>query len=84
MMSKRLASVVLSAALLLGAAHPGVSDEAPADNIQGFGPQTFAEIKAQFANKPFVVSLWSADCAPCRVELDMLGKMKQADRKSVV
>ena len=78
-MSKWFASVVLSSALLLGAAHPGVSDEAPADNIQGFGTQTFTAIKEQFAGKPFVVSLWSVDCAPCRVELDMLGKMKQAD-----
>jgi hypothetical protein len=26
-----------------------------------------------------VVSLWSVDCAPCRVELDMLGQMKKAD-----
>jgi thiol-disulfide isomerase/thioredoxin len=69
----------LSTAVLLSAAHIALADTAPADNIQRFGPQTFAEIKAQFANKPFVVSLWSVDCAPCRVELDMLGKMKQAD-----
>ncbi len=52
---------------------------AQADNIQDFGPQTFAQLKSQFAGKPFIVSLWSVDCAPCRVELDMLGKLKQAD-----
>lgn len=50
-----------------------------ADNIQDFGPQTFAELKSQYAGKPFVLSLWSVDCAPCRVELDMLGKLKQED-----
>jgi thiol-disulfide isomerase/thioredoxin len=55
------------------------NDSTVADNIQGFGPQTFAQIKAEFAGKPFVVSLWSVDCAPCRVELDMLGQIKQAD-----
>jgi thiol-disulfide isomerase/thioredoxin len=65
-----LAAVVLSVAAL---------PEALADNIQDFGPQTFAQIKAQFAGKPFIVSLWSVDCAPCRVELDMLGKLRQAD-----
>jgi thiol-disulfide isomerase/thioredoxin len=79
MINYRFVSVLLSAAVLLGSAHQGVSDEAPADNIQGFGPQTFTAIKAQFAGKPFVVSLWSVDCAPCRVELDMLGQMKKAD-----
>ncbi len=52
---------------------------AQADNIQDFGTQTFAQLKSQFAGKPFIVSLWSVDCAPCRVELDMLGKLKQAD-----
>jgi len=50
-----------------------------ADNIQDFSPQTFGELKSQFGGKPFIVSLWSVDCAPCRVELDMLGKLKQAD-----
>jgi len=52
---------------------------AQADNIQDFGPQTFAQLKSQYEGKPFVLSLWSVDCAPCRVELDMLGKLKQAD-----
>jgi thiol-disulfide isomerase/thioredoxin len=65
-----LAGVALCVAVLPGAL---------ADNIQDFGPQTFAQLKSQFAGKPFVVSLWSIDCAPCRVELDMLGKLKQDD-----
>ncbi|MBU2098450.1 MAG: TlpA family protein disulfide reductase [Gammaproteobacteria bacterium] len=75
----RYAMAVLSAALILGATHVALADSTPADNIEPFGPQTFAELKAQFAGKPFVVSLWSVDCAPCRVELDMLGQMKKAD-----
>jgi hypothetical protein len=35
--------------------------------------------KTRFTGKPFVVSLWSIDCAPCRLNLDMLGQMKKAD-----
>lgn len=74
----------LCAALMLGAAiHASAdnvaTDAVAGDNILGFGPQTFSELKAEFAGKPFVVSLWSVDCAPCRVELDMLGEMKKAD-----
>jgi thiol-disulfide isomerase/thioredoxin len=66
--------------ILLGAAlSVAVLQGAHADNIQDFGPQTFAQLKSQFAGKPFIVSLWSVDCAPCRVELDMLGKLKQED-----
>lgn len=70
---------MLAAALCLSPAWiANAADTAP-DNIQHFGPQTFNEIKAAYAGKPFVVSLWSVDCAPCRVELDMLGQMKKAD-----
>jgi len=54
-----------------------VSHSSQADNIQDFGTQSFAQIKTQFEGKPFVVSLWSIDCAPCRVELRMLGELKK-------
>lgn len=57
----------------------GVSLAAHADNIQDFGTQSFAQIKSQYEGKPFVVSLWSIDCAPCRVELKMLGELKKED-----
>lgn len=53
--------------------------ETQADNIQDFGTQSFEQIKAQHEGKPFVVSLWSIDCAPCRVELKMLGELKKND-----
>ncbi len=74
MIDAALPRLVLGAVLSLVAVQ-GVH----ADNIQDFGPQTFAQIKSQHAGKPFIVSLWSVDCAPCRVELDMLGKLRQAD-----
>lgn len=57
----------------------GVSLAAQADNIEDFGTQSFEQIKAQYDGKPFVVSLWSIDCAPCRVELKMLGELKKSD-----
>ena len=50
-----------------------------ADNIQDFGTQSFAQIKQQYAGKAFVLSLWSIDCAPCRVELKLLGELKKRD-----
>lgn len=46
-----------------------------ADNIQPFTTETFANIKAEYTDKPFFVSLWSVDCPPCRVELEMLGEL---------
>ena len=45
-------------------------------NFLPFKADTFAAIKEEFAGKPFMVSLWSVDCAPCRIELDMLGELK--------
>ncbi len=50
-----------------------------ADNIQPFDTSTFASIKADYAGKPFLVSLWSIDCPPCLVELDLLGKLVAAN-----
>lgn len=57
----------------------GGSLAAQADNIQDFDTQSFEQIKAQYEGEPFVVSLWSIDCAPCRVELKMLGELKKND-----
>lgn len=50
-----------------------------ADNIRPFDTSTFATIKAGYAGKPFLVSLWSIDCPPCLVELDLLGKLVAAN-----
>jgi len=52
---------------------------AHADNLRPFDGQSFAQIKEEFSGKPFVLSLWSIDCAPCRVELKLLGEIKQND-----
>lgn len=50
-----------------------------ADNIEPFTIDSFAAIKAQYEGEPFFVSLWSVDCPPCRVELDMLGELVAVD-----
>jgi thiol-disulfide isomerase/thioredoxin len=48
-----------------------------ADEIRPLGADTFAHLKAQFAGRSFLVSLWSLDCPPCRQELVMLGELKR-------
>lgn len=65
--------LAISSLVFLGAG------QVQADNVRPFDAQSFAQIKEQFAGKPFVLSLWSIDCAPCRVELKMLGEIKQND-----
>lgn len=52
---------------------------ANADNINNFGTDSFAQLKQNFEGQGFVVSLWSIDCLPCRVELDMLAEIKRQD-----
>ncbi|MDX1491055.1 MAG: hypothetical protein R3332_07200 [Pseudohongiellaceae bacterium] len=48
-----------------------------ADNIRHFEASSLASLKQEFAGQPFVLSLWSIDCLPCRVELEMLGEIKR-------
>lgn len=50
-----------------------------ADNIKNFGTNSFAQLQRGFEGRGFVVSLWSIDCLPCRVELDMLSGIKRQD-----
>ncbi|MGJ8688869.1 MAG: TlpA family protein disulfide reductase [Gammaproteobacteria bacterium] len=68
---RNILSIISVALLSAGYAH--------ADNLRPFDGQSFAQIKEEFSGKPFVLSLWSIDCAPCRVELKLLGEIKQKD-----
>jgi thiol-disulfide isomerase/thioredoxin len=52
-----------------------VSVQAQQDNFQPFTADSFAEIKASFAGQEFLLGLWSVDCPPCLVELDMMGEL---------
>jgi hypothetical protein len=49
------------------------------DKLHAFGISSFAELKTELSGQPFVLSLWSVDCLPCRVELEMLGELKKQD-----
>ena len=46
-----------------------------ADNIRSFTFDSFSQIKSEFEGKEFLLGLWSVDCPPCLVELDMMGKI---------
>lgn len=59
--------------LALGAVSPS-----QADNFLPFKADSFAQIKAEFTGKEFLVGLWSVDCPPCLVELEMMGNLLQA------
>ena len=48
---------------------------AAADNFKPFTTESFAQIKAGFNGSEFLVGLWSVDCPPCLVELEMMGQL---------
>lgn len=52
-----------------------IAVQAQQDNFKPFTADSFAEIKAAFAGEEFLVGLWSVDCPPCLVELDMMGEL---------
>lgn len=41
---------------------------------QAFLSESLEQIESRFAGEPFLLVLWSADCAPCRTELAVLGE----------
>ncbi|HDZ08394.1 exo-alpha-sialidase [Pseudohongiella sp.] len=49
----------------------------PGLDIIPFTADSFARVKAGRAGQPFVLALWSVDCPPCMVELDLLGRMRE-------
>ena len=53
----------------------GWSSMVLADNIRAFTLDSLLEIKSEFKDKEFLLGLWSVDCPPCLVELDMMGKI---------
>ncbi len=50
-----------------------VASNSHADNFKPFTADSFAEIKQGFQGSEFLVGLWSVDCPPCLVELNMMG-----------
>lgn len=69
-MKNTLIKLLVLAGLLLG-------NNALADNLQPFTSATLADIRGEYAGKPYLLTLWSVDCAPCRVDLEKLSEVLQ-------
>lgn len=74
-MKRFLATAAL--ALLCHAAHA-------AEAIRAFGPESFRQIVAGKAGKPFVVMVWSLDCAYCAQSFEALSDAKKKHGLEVV
>ena len=55
-----------------------------AETIQAFGPETFKQIVASKAGKPFVVMVWSLDCAYCAQSFEVLSEVRKKHGVDVV
>lgn len=62
--------------ILLSIANMSVSAE---ESLRPFISGSYNEILEQHKQQPFVLVLWSVDCAPCHKELEMLGKLVAKD-----
>lgn len=67
--------IALLAVLLLSP--PGLAKE-----LASFGVDSLSAIKAQYAGRPFILSLWSVNwCGHCITELTMLGKLAKTEKR---
>ena len=55
-----------------------------AETIRAFEPETFKQVVASKAGKPFVVMVWSLDCAYCAQSFDALSEAKKKNGLDVV
>jgi thiol-disulfide isomerase/thioredoxin len=62
MQTKKLFRLYLSLCLVFFATHALAE-------IQVFEKSSLADIEARHANQPFLLVMWSIDCAPCREEM---------------
>lgn len=62
-------------ALLCAVAASLVAFAARADDARPFQPGTFQRIVQEHAGKPFVLALWSLECAPCHEDLALFGRL---------
>ncbi len=46
-----------------------------AENIMPFNADSFNAIKEQYQGREFLVGLWSVDCPPCLVELELMSSL---------
>jgi len=45
---------------------------------QAFTADSLRQIEQQYAGEPFLLVIWEINCFPCREELALLGKLRQA------
>lgn len=65
--------LLLALLLALGAAGAGAAELHP------FTAESLPAIKARFAGRPFILTLWSLTCHHCAKELQLLGRLARAD-----
>jgi thiol-disulfide isomerase/thioredoxin len=70
-------------ALLFLACHAGIAAHAE-EIIHAFAPDSFKNIVASEAGKPFVVMVWSLDCAYCQPSFEALAEARREHRFSIV
>lgn len=73
----RLLAAAAIALSSMGAVHA-------AEAIHVFGPESFRQIVASKAGKPFVVMVWSLDCAYCAQSFEALTEAKRKHGLDVV
>ena len=56
-----------------------VNSTSHADSFRPFTAETFSTIKEEFEGTEFLLGLWSVDCPPCLVELQMMGDILEAN-----
>jgi thiol-disulfide isomerase/thioredoxin len=78
-MNLRLASAFALLALELGMATVHAEEK-----IRSFAPDSFRQIVAGHAGKPFVVMVWALDCAYCEPSFEALAEAKRKYKVSVV
>jgi hypothetical protein len=52
-----------------------VSLAASASDVRQFEPGSYQRIVQEHAGKPFVLALWSLECAPCHEDLALFGRL---------
>ncbi|MBM3565989.1 MAG: TlpA family protein disulfide reductase [Alphaproteobacteria bacterium] len=57
-----------------------VAGTAIAGELRPFTADTLTEIKAQYAGRPFMLTLWSLTCHHCAKELQTLGRLARKDK----
>lgn len=75
---------IFSAAAVAFFCHAGMQVAHAAETIQAFEPETFNQIVASRAGKPFVIMVWSLDCVYCAQSFEVLSDARKKSGLDVV